>query len=145
PTMKRKQALFDWWERIFDYTIVRTDIRHESDRRLWLLFDEAEEVQPAHPGYLLRHIGANTRWWPLELSYFQDQTAPRYPVTFQDLEDDRWVVRVWHADEWIRRLLRHFCAKDIGSARPDLWASDDPSAVVPGIGPDGNPNPTGNA
>src|SRR5207248_8673723 len=38
-----------------------------------------------------------------------------------------------------------FCAKDIRSTRPDLWASDDPSAVVPGTGPDGQPNPTGNA
>jgi Tc toxin complex TcA C-terminal TcB-binding domain len=145
PTVQRRQALFDWWERIFDYTHVRKDVGRESDRRLWLLFDEANEEHPANPGYLLRHIGADARRWPLELSYFQDQTAPVYAVGFQDLEDDRWAVRTWHADEWIRRLLRHFCAKDIGFARPDLWASDDPSAVVPGLGPDGNPNPTGNA
>jgi hypothetical protein len=41
PTAKRQQALFDWWERIFDYTKVRQDVEHDCDRRLWLLFDEA--------------------------------------------------------------------------------------------------------
>ena len=145
PSPQRRQALFDWWERIFDYTQVRRDVGRESDRRLWLLFDEAEEKHPAHPGFLLRHLGADARCWPLELSYFQDQTAPLYAVEFQDLEDDRWVVRAWHADGWIRRLLRHFCAKDIATARPDLWASDDPGKVVPGLGPNGHANPTGNA
>ena len=125
----------------FDYTRVREDVERDCDRRLWLLFDEAEEKHPAHPAYLLRHMGADARHWPLDPHYFQDQSAPVYAVTCDDLEDDRWVVRAWHADEWIQRLLRYFCAKDIRTARPDLWASDDPSAVVPGTGPDGQPNP----
>jgi Tc toxin complex TcA C-terminal TcB-binding domain len=145
PSPQRRQALFDWWERVFDYTRVREDVERDRDRRLWLLFDEAEEKQPAHPGYLLRHMGANARHWSIDLHYFQDQTAPVYSVTSDDLADDRWVIRAWHADEWIQRLLRYFCAKDIRSARPDLWASEDPSAVVPGTGPDGQPNLTGNA
>jgi hypothetical protein len=145
PSPQRRQALFDWWERVFDYTRVREDVERDADRRLWLLFDEAEEKQPAHPGYLLRHMGADSRHWSIDLHYFQDQTAPVSSVTSDDLEDDRWVIRAWRADEWIQRLVRYFCAKDIRSARPDLWASDDPSAIVPGTGPDGQPNPTGNA
>ena len=63
-----------------------------------------------------------------------------YHVTSDDLEDDRWTVRAWHADRWIRRLLRSFRAKDIEKARPDLWASDDPSAVLPGETITGNAN-----
>jgi hypothetical protein len=145
PTAQRRQALFDWWERVFDYTKVREDVERDCDRRLWLLFDEAEEKHPAHPGYLLQHMGADARHWSVDLHYFQDQTAPVYSVTSDDLEDDRWVIRAWHGDEWTQRLLRYFCAKDIRPARPDLWASDDPSAVVPGTGSDGQPNPTGNA
>src|SRR6185369_4447633 len=70
---------------------------------------------------------------------------PVYGVTAQDLEDDRWVVRAWRADGWIKRLMRGFCVKDIRTARPDLWASDDPAAVVPGAGPDGRPNLAGAA
>src|SRR5258708_10024875 len=117
PTAQRRQAIFDWWERTFDYTRVRGDVERESDRRLWLLFDEAEEKHPADPAHLLRHMGADARHWPLDLHYFQDQSAPIYSVSYDDLEDDRWVVRAWHADERIQRLLRHLCARDIRAAR----------------------------
>lgn len=134
PSSQRSQAMFDWWERIFDYTRVRQDVERDCDRHLWLLFDEAEDKQPADPGYLLRHMCAEAGHWQLDRHYYQDQNSPVYVVTSNDLEDDRWVVRAWHADEWIRRLLRFFCAKDITKARPDLWASDDPSALTGPVG-----------
>jgi Tc toxin complex TcA C-terminal TcB-binding domain len=143
PSLKRKQALFDWWERTFDYARARRDVEHETGRRLWLLFDEAAAKHPAHPNYLLRHMGADSRHWSADLHYFQSQGSPIYSVTYQDLEDDRWVVRAWHSDRWMRRLRRDLCVKDIRDARPDLWASDDPAGVVPGVGPDGKPNPAG--
>jgi hypothetical protein len=145
PSLQRTQALFDWWERTFDYTRVRDEVARRCQRDVWMLFDEANAKEPAQPAYLLRHMCVDARHWQLDVHYFQAQGTPVYALTSDDLEDDRWVVRAWHADEWIRRLLRYFCDKDIREARPDLWASDDPSAVVPGAWIDGNPNPTGNA
>ncbi|MEH2539206.1 neuraminidase-like domain-containing protein [Bradyrhizobium sp. AZCC 1699] len=144
PSLQRTQALFDWWERAFDYTRMRDDVARRTKRDVWMLFDEANEKQPAHPAYLLRHMGIDARHWQLDVHYFQAQGTPVYSLTSDDMEDDRWVVRAWHADEWIRRLLHYFCGKDIRKARPDLWASDDPSAVVPGVWIDGDPNPPGN-
>lgn len=140
PSPQRMQAMFDWWERLFDYAMARRDVRQRSDRHLWHLFEEAEEKQPAQPAYLLRHMGADSRHWHLDLRYFQGQYVPVYSVTSIDLEDDRWVVRAWHADRWIRTLLCSFAPKDITVARPDLWASDDPSALVAGETETGNGN-----
>ncbi len=37
--------------------------------------------------------------------------TPIYSVTSADLEDDRWVVRAWHADQWIRGLSHRFHRK----------------------------------
>ena len=140
PSPRRMQALFDWWERMFDYDRVRREVRRHSERPVWLLFDEAADKQPAHPAYLLRHMGADARHWEIDLRYFQGQAAPVYEVPATDLEDDRWLVRAWHADLWIRALLRAFAARDITRARPDLWASDDPSALVTGEAETGNAN-----
>lgn len=145
PSLQRTQALFDWWERTFDYTRMRDDVARRCERHAWMLFDEANAKEPAHPAYLLRHLCVDERHWQLDAHFFQSQGTPVYALTSDDMEDERWVIRAWHADEWVRRLLHYFCGMDIRKARPDMWASDDPSAVVPGLGPDGNPNPTGNA
>ena len=92
PSPRRIQAMFDWWERAFDYTAARAEVHRRCGRQLWHLFEEAQEKQPADPAYLLRHMGADARHWRLDLRYFQGQQAPVYAVTSIDLEDDRWVA-----------------------------------------------------
>lgn len=140
PSEKRIQAMFDWWERLFDYSIVRHNVHHCSERHLWHLFDEANEQNPAHPAHLLRHMGADSRHWHLDLRYYQGQNVNVYSVTTSDLKDDRWTTRAWHADRWLRALQCFFACKEISVARPDLWASDDPSAKVTGESESGNAN-----
>jgi hypothetical protein len=140
PSPQRVQAMFDWWERIFDYTAARADVRRRSGRSLWHLFAEAQEKQPAHPGYLLRQLAADARHWKLDLRYFHGQNAPVYKVSSADLSDERWTLRAWHADRWLRAAQSRFVTRDIEAARPDLWACDDPSAELPGESQTGNAN-----
>jgi hypothetical protein len=146
PSPQRMQALFDWWERLYDYSRVRTAVHRNCGRAVWPLFMEALQLQSAGPGNdpqpLLRHICADARHWAADLHYFQSQFSPVYAVTTADLEDDRWLVRAWHADQWLRALDECFCGKDITRARPDLWASGDPSAVLLGETVTGNANLT---
>jgi hypothetical protein len=139
PSTKRRQALFDWWERLFDYTRARAEVEEHGHRHLWLLFEEAYAKNPADPAALLRHMAADARHWPLDLRFFQGQSSPVYHVSSSDLADDRWTIRAWRADLWLRRLWCHFAAKEMSFARPDLWVSDDPSSALPGELP-GNAN-----
>jgi hypothetical protein len=137
PTVQRQQALFDWWERIFDYVQVRKETQHAREHPLWLLFDEASEKQPDDPAQLLRYMGVDLDHTDLTTHFYQD-----YSVTNDDLEDERWAIRVWRAEKWIRELLSQFAVKDIQAAHPDLWASDDPNAVLTGAAYSGNENLT---
>ena len=60
----------------------------------------------------------------------------------QDLEDDRWLSRVWHADRWVRGMLNHFSQpEDLQSAAGSVGRAD-PSAAMPasGVAETGNPN-----
>ena len=134
PSLQQTQAMFDWWERLFDYAVMRKQVERRSKDPLWRLFEEAEVNPPGDPAQLLRHIGAQPGYWDLDLRFYQDQASAIYTVADKDLQDDRWLVRVWHADRWVRCLMDRFHAKDISKARPDLWASDDPSAPVPASG-----------
>ncbi|HKN59914.1 MAG TPA: neuraminidase-like domain-containing protein [Candidatus Acidoferrales bacterium] len=142
PSLQQSQGMFDWWERLYDYTVVRKQAHRRCKDPIWHLFEEANLNPPGDPAQLLRHIGAEHKYWDLDLRYYQDQWSAIYSVSDADLHDDRWLVRVWHADRWIRCLMDRFHAKDISKARPDLWASDDPSAPVPasGVTQTGNAN-----
>ena len=140
PSPQCTAAMFDWWERTFDYVCARDQVRAEHDCELWTLFDAAVEQNPTNPGDLLRRMGARKRDWPLDLLYYQDQFNSPYAVTSSDLADDRWVVRVWRADRLVQKLLQGSSDEDAASARPDLWASDDPSRLVSGQSVTGNAN-----
>ena len=140
PSPQRTQAMFDWWERLFDYTQGRDDIRRRHDRTFWHLFAEAEKTQPADPTALLATIGVAPKLRPLGSRYYGAQTAPVYAVTAADLKDERWGIRVWHAERWLGGIESRFAAKEIAVARPDLWASDDPAALVAGETASGNAN-----
>ena len=142
PSLQRTQAMFDWWERIFDYDRMRKEVHRVHKGHLWQLFEEAQEDHPTDPAGLLRYIGAATRERSLELRFFQDQTTAIYNVSSTDLEDERWLIRVWHADRWLCGLQNRFHAKDVSKARPDLWASTDPSELVAlsGVTQTGNAN-----
>ena len=107
PSLQRQQAMFDCWERVFDYDRIRKELG---------------------------------RRFECHLRYFQDQTVPVYALTTDDLEDDRWMVRAGHAGRWIRSLSHCFRVKDLAQARPELWAADDPAALVAGETETGNAN-----
>jgi hypothetical protein len=127
PSPKRQQALFDWWERIYDYDAMRRETRPWRERPVWLLFLNALDRQPADPSGLVQYLGIDLRHAPLLLSYYKG-----YSVTASDLTDERWAIRLWHGDKWIRLLLKHFAPLDIGSAKPALWAADDAATLASG-------------
>ncbi|MEO6921017.1 MAG: neuraminidase-like domain-containing protein [Collimonas sp.] len=132
PTAKRRQALFDNWERMFDYTCMRHERQRAIERPVWLLFEDALEKQPDNPEQLLRHLEIDARHASLVSRYFQSQTTAVHAINTTDLEDDRWTVRVWHGDRWVNNLVKHFTPQNIATARPDLWAADDPGQLVTG-------------
>ena len=127
PTEQRRQAMFDWWERLFDYTVMRKETQRSPEQPAWLLFHEAAETHTDKPAHLLRHLGVDLRHDTIVLQYFDiEESDLSYDVTSADLEDDRWAVRVWQSEKWVRALLQHFYPKNITKAEPFLWASDGP-------------------
>lgn len=137
PSVRRQQAFFDWWERMFDYVRMRQEARRAPEYPVWLLFHEAAELHEDNPAHLVRHMGVPLDRATLVLRYFEG-----YDVTSEDLEDDLWAVRVWWAEKYLRNLLEHFLPEDIRDARPDLWAADDPIALLAGETESGNQNLT---
>ncbi|MQA29779.1 MAG: insecticidal toxin complex protein [Luteitalea sp.] len=127
PSAERRQALFDWFERLYDYTVMRQAVARDAERHAWLTFVEASNQQPTNPVPLLMDLGIDMDHAPVILD-FHDGTS----VDWVMLSDDRWAIRVWRADLWVRRLLKAFVPLDLATAEPDLWAADAPAALVSG-------------
>lgn len=127
PTLQRQQALFDIWERIFDYTELRRRARRAPERPVWLLFDEAAENQPDNPAHLLRHLDVDLAHSDLVLHFFDGLV-----VGAAELVDERWSTRVFMADRCVKRFVSRFAFEDVRDAHPDRWAAGDPGA--PGSG-----------
>ena len=59
PSAARRAAMFDWWERLFDYATMRRQAHAAHERSIWRLFFEGAENQPDDPAQLLRHLGVD--------------------------------------------------------------------------------------
>lgn len=118
PSLKRRQALFDWFERLYDYTVMRRAVRKRTERLVWLCFVEASNQQPVDPVPLLMDLGVDMDHATLVLDFHDGVT-----VDWTMLSDDRWAIRVWHAASWVRQLLKAFVPLDLAQAEPDVWAA----------------------
>jgi hypothetical protein len=127
PSDKRRQALFDWFERLYDYTVMRNAIMRQAGRHAWLCFVEASNQQPVDVVPLLMELGIDMDHAPLVLD-FHDGVA----TDWQMLLDDRWAIRVWRAAIWLRRLLKAFVPLELAQAEPDVWAGDTAAQLAAG-------------
>ncbi|KAH8728864.1 hypothetical protein GQ44DRAFT_818552 [Phaeosphaeriaceae sp. PMI808] len=139
PSARRSSALFDWWERIFDYqrlarSVDEADICHGP---IWRLFYEAATQAPLNPTTLLRLLGVKMSLAPLVSHYFQSFT-----LQSAHLEDERWSIRVWRAWKAVQSMLATLHSKSFEQARPALWVAASPSEAVDGQDP--APRRTGN-
>ncbi len=127
PSVKRRQALFDWFERLYDYTVMRRKVQKRTERLVWLCFVEATNQQPIDPVPLLMDLGVDMDYAPLVIDFHDGVT-----VDWMMLLDDRWAIRVWHAASWVRHLLKAFVPLDIAQAQPDVWAASTAAAMAQG-------------
>lgn len=126
PSRPRQAALFDSWERLYDYTVLRHETRRSRQRPAWRLFLEASELQPDNPAQLVRHIGIDVRHAPLVTRY--RIAAGDTDLVAADLETEIWAIRAWRGETWLDQLEACFRVAHIENARPSAWAADDPAA-----------------
>ncbi|KAI9162987.1 insecticidal toxin complex protein [Paramyrothecium foliicola] len=134
PSWKRSAALFDWFERIFDYSRLKRWVREVCEPPVWLLFYHADADSRQSVSQLMRFLDIDIALGGLALEYFQPQTGGFWRITDTEnisaLTDERWTTRVWLAGRFVEQLKQIFYAPtaEIARCRPALWASS----------PDGN-------
>lgn len=132
PTVPRQAALFDCWERLFDYTRLRAQNRRAPRRGLWRLFQAADEANAGETLALAPHLDVELDHNDLVQRYWGLLTlAGKAELTAENLRDERWPIRCFHAERWLRRLESGCAGAPVAAAQPALWAADDPAAGSP--------------
>lgn len=134
PSLKRKAALFDWWERIFDYTHLRCVVGkltcgNRRSRGILKLFYEADTQKPSNAYQLIPYFHAELSLAAQVLTFYV-KPGELYEVLPSDLLDERWATRVFKAVRWLQGLNRKLYAKTYKSLMPALVAADDPSEKI---------------
>jgi Tc toxin complex TcA C-terminal TcB-binding domain len=128
PSLQRRAALFEWWERMFDYSKLRREVR---PRHLNQLFYDAAVQDPEKVDQLLPYLTLDISLASQVLDYFaSDGELMKFMVSSPDFTDERWPIRVKHAANWIRNVQRYFRSTGWEHASPYLWASDDPNSMI---------------
>jgi hypothetical protein len=145
PSWKRQAAMFDWFERIFDYTRLRRWVREVCEPPVWLLFRHANSDSPQPDAQLVRFLGIEIVLAKLSLEYFEAGGVWDIgdAANIAVLADERWATRVWKAGRYVHRLRQDFYAptSELVQCRPALWASSPDGNVLVG-GTTGNANLT---
>ncbi|KAF4621569.1 hypothetical protein G7Y89_g14518 [Cudoniella acicularis] len=127
PTPQRKAALFDWWERIFDYCKLRHWVRKATSQQCWGLFQEAKEPSSSAQ-QLLHYLVTDINFAPLIQTYFD--SPGNYSIVPVDLSNEQWAIRSCYAGLWLHRLKKPRVSNGLEKARPWLWSADDPNFMI---------------
>jgi hypothetical protein len=127
PSPQRQTAMFDWWERIFDYTRLRKLVHDSCGKKTWLLFEEVATQEPILVQNSLSHLGVRLEDAEPLTTYF---ATPLYSLVWTDLLDERWAIRVWHANAWMKAVQKKVFSESYSSIQPALWVEDDPSVAI---------------
>ncbi|WYZ35517.1 hypothetical protein EsH8_X_000164 [Colletotrichum jinshuiense] len=146
PSWKRQAALFDWFERIFDYTQLRKWVRGVCEPPVWQLFYHANADSPQPVTHLVRYFGIDIALSNQVLEYFEaggDLWKISDTENLSVLTDERWTTRVWMAGRYFDRLRKCFYATiaELTYTRPALWVSS-PDGNLGVDGTSGNANLT---
>ncbi|KAJ0417375.1 hypothetical protein BJY00DRAFT_208344 [Aspergillus carlsbadensis] len=140
PSPQRQAALFDWFERLTQYTTMREEHRRLGrNKALWQLFLEADSYTSTIPDQLLLHLGVDVSAADLVLTYHTESNGGKR-LQANDLVDERWAFRVWQAGTWLRHVKKSFYTSLIETTLPYQWASNDPGTPITGVTTSGNFN-----
>lgn len=106
---ERVWPLFDQWERLHDYVLLREHAAG-AEAPLWKLFEEATDAVPAHTAADLVHrrLGLTKSEGADALLFTADANRDLTALAKGDLKTEEWPIRVWQAARWQRARERRF-------------------------------------
>lgn len=137
PSAKRQNAMFDWFERIFDYTALQCEVKRKCYPSLWLFFFHATLDSPQPVPQLLWRLGAEADLAPLLLQYYSTNGLFNLAdnANINCLGDEIWTTRIWKAKLWLEHVRQSFWSptSELVLCQPALWASiPEPDVTVNG-------------
>lgn len=124
PSVQRQQALFDWWERIFDHKQLEKAVSTFTNRPLWELYlyenDENIPADPPQANRIERYLGSNLNFTNIDalLNY-----APSFSLTHNDLNREEWAIRIYQSALILNEIADNIGAeKGLTNVLPANWA-----------------------
>lgn len=120
PSVQRIQALFEWFEQLWEINELKKEASAKGLNSVWHLWHECAENHPDLDGHLQKYLGVG-----FDKTHLVTQFHAGINLTCPDLQNEEWTIRGWE----ILKCIEHWeCKLGLGSyeeVKPSIWVDID--------------------
>ena len=122
PTIQRVQALFQWFEQLWEIGQLKKEAAAKGLDAVWLLWHEFSEDHnlPNLDGDLNRYLGVG-----FDQTHLVTQFHSGFNLSASDLLNEEWTIRVWEIVKRIEAWMCKFVPSSFEYAQPAKWVNID--------------------
>lgn len=122
PTIQRVQALFQWFEQLWEISQLKKEAAAKGLDAVWLLWHEFSEDHnlPNLDGDLNRYLGVG-----FDQTHLVTQFHSGVNLSASDLLNEEWTIRVWEIVKRIEAWMCKFVPSSFDNAQPAKWVNVD--------------------
>ena len=120
PSTQRIQALFQWFEQLWEFNNLKTEAAEKGLNNVWLLWHECAENHQDLAGHLQKYLGVGFDKTALVTNFYSGLT-----LSGNDLLNEEWTIRVWEALKCIEAWMCNFVPASFQDVKPAEWVNID--------------------
>lgn len=122
PSVPRRQALFQWFEQLWEIGKLKKEAAEKGLDAIWLLWHElSENHNPSDlAGNLNRYLGVG-----FDETHLVTQFHPGFDLSSSDLLNEEWTIRVWEILKGVEAWRCKFSPHSFQEVRPSEWVNID--------------------
>ena len=120
PTVLRIQALFQWFEQLWEIKNLKDEAAGKGLQEVWMLWHECTENHPDIDGHLQKYLGVG-----FDKTHLVTQFYEGFNLSHSDLLNEEWTIRVWEIRKCIEGWMCQFSPYSFKDAKPSEWVNID--------------------
>ena len=118
PSVPRQQALFQWFEQLWEFNKLKQEAAQKDLHVVWRLWEECAKDTAGMAGHLQNHLGIGFGKTHLVTQFYSGLN-----LTCSDLLNEEWTIRIWEITKCLENWACKFTPVSVIYSTPLYTAS----------------------